>query len=179
MPGWIFDEKEYPVNVTVIDNDGQLEPYIDTVPTVTNTFMTPCRNISVKITWVDQSKQKKPLPANVPVQLLGDGQPMKNASLNKRGGWAFIFRDVPEFRTGLQNRGNDVPRVEYAVLAGDVPGFTRKTTGNADDGFVITYTATRDVPVTGDTTNLPLLGGMLLVSAGTLLALLRRRRKAS
>lgn len=176
-PGWIYDHTAYPVKVTVTKADGQLHAVTDVVPTITNTFETTMLSVEVKVKWVDNNKKKHPVPDSIQVYLAADGRGVGQARLAKKDNWSASFEGMPEYRRSNQARAIQMVPVNYTLAADAVNGFTVSVTGNAKDGYTVTYTATCDLPVTGDSMNLPLLASMMMLSFGRLIGLLRKGKR--
>lgn len=180
--GWIYDQKGqtegYMVNVHVDEINNQLQVTMshemDRAPTFTNTFTTTMVDIGVKVSWVDNNTVKQRIPDSVAVTLLADGVSKGTVDVTKPD-WSAVFKNMPAYRDAAARSVLMVP-VVYSVNAPDVPGFTKSVSGSAATGFTVTYIAIKDIPQTGDNTNLPLLAGVLAVSLGAIAVLLRKRR---
>lgn len=175
-PGWFFDHTVYSVKVTVSDVDGQLQATADVIPTITNTFETTMLNVGVKVNWVDNNTKKKPIPKHVQINLFADGRSVGQARLAKGSSWMTSFAGMPEYRRANAARAVQMVPVVYTLTANEVKDFAVSITGNAKSGYVVTYTAVRDVPVTGDRMNLPLVAGILLMSMSVLIVLVHKRK---
>lgn len=176
-PGWVFDHTGYPVKVTVIDVNGQLQATADVIPTITNIFETTILNVGVKVNWVDKSTKKKPIPSYVQVELFADGKSAGQAHPSQENNWMASFAEMPEYRRANTARAVQMVPVVYTLTADEVKDFTVSITGDAKSGYVVTYTAIPDVPVTGDRMNLPLVVGMLLMSMSMLIVLVHKRKR--
>lgn len=132
-------------------------------------------DVYVKVQWVDEHTPRKPLPKTVSVHLYAGKKLAAQADLTRNDGWACVFANMPGYMDETQTRGTQASPIQYTLKADAVKGFTQKITGDARNGYIVTYTAQKDVPITGDKTNLPLLIGLAAVSLGVLVLLLRRR----
>lgn len=152
---------------------------------VTYTASSDIVDIKVSIEWIDQNKTPVPRPSTVRTELFADGSSAGVLNLSSRNGWSGTFPNMPMTARPTAGRrlllaagGRTGPKaVVYKLTADEIPGFFLRITGNARDGFNVTYTAKPVYPPTGDSFGLwPMLGLLLLSAAGTA-ALTRRRRR--
>lgn len=176
-PGWVFDHTGYPVKVTVSDVNGQLQATADVIPTITNIFETTILNVGVKVKWVDNNTEKKPIPRYVQVELFADGKSAGQAHPSQKSNWMASFAEMPEYRRANTARAVQMVPVVYTLTADEVEDFTVCITGDAKSGYVVIYSAIPDIPETGDRMNLPLVAGMLLMSMSMLIVLVHKRKR--
>ncbi|HEY9575747.1 MAG TPA: Cna B-type domain-containing protein [Lachnospiraceae bacterium] len=145
--------------------------------TITNTIT---GKVSVPVTkkWVGTATE------SITVNLYADGKKIDSQKLSKDNNWQYTFKDLEQYKDGKE--------IEYTIEEEKVSGYTTTITGDSKNGFVITNTkntpktpntptkagtSKTGTPKTGDSTNLPFYGGMMLASLGVLLFLLVRKRK--
>ena len=75
----------------------------------------------------------------------------------------------------------DGKEIKYTVTEEKIDGYTTDITGNAKDGYLITNTKdtppSKNLPKTGDSSNVRLFAGLLALSGALLTAIVVRRRK--
>ena len=142
-------------------------------------------NIPVQITWVDENKKPVPKPSSVKVELFANNTSVGSLKLTSGNGWSGLFKNMPlkyrpSARRPLLLAALNRPKplwIMYTLTPEEFNGFTVKVTGNAQEGFKVTYTAKKVIPPTGDSTPILPLMGLLLLSLGGILAMNIRRRK--
>ena len=88
-------------------------------------------SVAVSKVWKGDTAEGR--PTSIEVELLRDGRVIDRAALTVEGGWAHEFADLPVV-------GSDGEAFDYAVSEVEVPGYTSKVSGNAQDGYIITNT---------------------------------------
>ncbi len=106
---------------------------------------------------------------SIMVNLYADGKKIDSQKLSKDNNWQYIFKDLAQYRDGKE--------ITYTIDEERVNGYTTTITGNARDGYIITNTKdTPKLPKTGDSSNVGVYAGLLLLS-GTLLVILGLKRR--
>ena len=142
--------------------------------TVTNSHTPETINIPVTKKWVG------PEGDSATVRLYADGADTGKAlTLDKAGSWAGEFTDLPKFKGGRE--------IAYTVKEDAVPDYSSAVSGDAAAGFTVTntYTPVPKVPSkqlakTGasNVAVVGVVGSLLVVVGGVLIALKRRRHDA-
>ncbi|MDO5434821.1 MAG: phosphatidylinositol-specific phospholipase C domain-containing protein [Clostridia bacterium] len=178
VTGWAYDGTTAAVRVRVTDVNGYLHTETDNVPVFSNVFETPVRDISVKVRWVDDNRQKRPVPDSVGIYLAADGVRVSGANAGPGTVWCCTFADMPEYRKADMTNSPKMIPVRYTVTGENIPNFTCSVSGDIKNGFVVTYTANRIVPPTGDTAD-PVPAACIFITSMAVLAVLLRKRRRS
>ena len=102
-------------------------------------------DISVEKIWNDNNNQDGKRPQNITVNLLENGIKVKNVALSDSNGWKYTFEKL------LKNKNGKT--IVYSVTENLVNNYTPSTTGDEDNGFVITNTHTPEtITVSGTKT---------------------------
>ncbi len=156
-------------------------------------------DISVEAIFEDDNEDSR--PEEVVIELVTNGESAGDDKLvlNKANGFKGVFENYQSVI------GGDL--VEYSIMAPDIEGYNYEITGNASEGFVVKYTATKiddkpvkpeepkddpkedpkdepekpneDAPKTGEESGLMIWMLALLSAAVTAMAAARRVRKRS
>ena len=156
-------------------------------------------DISVEAIFEDDDEDSR--PEEVVIELVTNGESAGDDKLvlNKANGFKGVFENYQSVI------GGDL--VEYSIMAPDIEGYNYEITGNASEGFVVKYTATKiddkpvkpeepkddpkedpkdepekpneDAPKTGEESGLMIWMLALLSAAVTAMAAARRVRKRS
>ncbi|CEI83160.1 Collagen adhesin precursor [Oceanobacillus oncorhynchi] len=89
-------------------------------------------SVHVSKAWEDAENQDGIRPASITVNLLADGEEIDFIELNELNNWQSDFTGLDKFKNG--------ELIEYTVEEAAVDGYEAETTGNAEDGYVITNT---------------------------------------
>ncbi|UUI04700.1 Cna B-type domain-containing protein [Oceanobacillus jeddahense] len=87
-------------------------------------------SVHVSKAWDDAENQDGIRPASITVNLLADGEEIDSIELNESNNWQADFADLDKFKNG--------ELIDYTVEESAVDGYEDETTGNAEDGYVIT-----------------------------------------
>ncbi len=105
---------------------------------ITNTHTPETIDIPVTKIWQDGNNQDGLRPANITINLLANGTPVRNRVQNGTGNrWNYTFTNLPRYAEGEE--------ITYTVTENAVAGYTTAVTGNVTDGFTITNTHTPEV----------------------------------
>lgn len=85
-------------------------------------------SISVQVNWIGKEAEK------TEIWLLADGAKNQNITLSNANAWAASFTDLPKYG------GEDEHEIAYWVVPSAIAGYDSQVSGNAKDGFTITYT---------------------------------------
>jgi LPXTG-motif cell wall-anchored protein len=137
--------------------------------TITNTII---GKVSIPVTkkWIGRATD------NITVNLYADGKKVDSQKLSKDNHWQYTFKDLDQNKDGRE--------IIYTVKEKKIDGYATTVTGDAKNGFVITNTkdtsttSNATTPKTGDNSNLPIYGGMLMASLGAIFLLIGRREQA-
>lgn len=146
-------------------------------------------NISVTKVWDDKDDKDKMRPNEITVQLLADGKAVegKTIRLTKASQWKAIFTDLDGFEGDR--------KISYSVAEIKVPeGYTASLTGDEQKGFTLTNShmpktkatisqtkttaQTQKLPKTGEGGLLSAQATPILLVAGGVLTLIRKRKKS-
>lgn len=135
--------------------------------------------------WDDGGNADKIQPKKVEVKLLADGQDTgKMLTLTEKNNWAGVFSNLAMYKDGK--------KIQYIIQENAVDGYTSKVSGSAEKGFVITNIhkpkkpvkptkpsnpGTPGTPGTGDMNPVALWTLMLILAAGALMPVLRKKRE--
>lgn len=123
---YTVDEVNVPENYDKAISEGGL--------TITNKFVSPLIDISVKKVWEDADNQDGIRPGTIEVTLFanGDETDVENVILNSENNWQGTFTGLPEF-------DNNGEQITYTIEEVDVPDqYESDIDGDTDDGYVIT-----------------------------------------
>ncbi len=87
-------------------------------------------SINVTKKWADADNQDGIRPDSITVNLLANGEEIDSIELDKSNNWQADFTELDKFKNG--------ELIDYTVEEVAVDGYETETTGNADDGYVIT-----------------------------------------
>ena len=112
---------------------------------ITNTYTPAKTNVQVTKKWDDADDKDGKRPDSVTITLYADGQKTdKTLVLNKENNWTGSFAEVDEYKAGK--------KIDYSVQEEPVGnGYVSEITGNQADGFTVTNTRKPDAPVTTET----------------------------
>lgn len=130
--------------------------------------------VNVRIVWKNRDKNPLTIPKQVKVTLSNGSANVGTIPVAKSGSWNGTFTDCPAYQL---NKGN-LELIPYTVAPEAVEDFYPTVTGDAQNGFVITFAAVPPLPQTGDNSSLPLTLGTLALSLGALVLLMRKRKAA-
>ena len=102
---------------------------------ITNKYIPEIIQISVEKIWNDNGNQDGIRPNTINVTLLANGTEVsgKTAELSDTNNWKNIFTNLPAYSNGT--------KIQYTISELKLPeGYTSKTTGDSQTGFVITNT---------------------------------------
>ncbi|MBQ0004693.1 MAG: Cna B-type domain-containing protein [Clostridiales bacterium] len=107
---------------------------VETGFTLTNKYTPEITSVKVTKVWEDDSDRDKVRPGSITVQLLANGNPVKDKTLtlNDNNQWEDTFANLPKNEAGKA--------ITYSVQEVKVAGYESKITGDAANGFVITNT---------------------------------------
>lgn len=129
-------------------------------------------SITVQVRWMDKEPNGKDGPDRTTVHLFGDNGTEYTAEISRANGWQFTFENVPLYSDEhLQNL------IGYTLTADAVDGYTTDISGDAKSGFIVTYKIIPAIPQTGDSMNLPLVIGIMMISLSMLSVMLYRRKR--
>ena len=179
---WSFenlDKYENGQEITYTIVEEKVEAYTATVKNfnVTNSYTPGKTSIQVTKAWDDANDQDGVRPTSVTIKLLADGKETdKKLVLSKENNWTGNFTDLDEYKDGK--------KIEYTISEETVgKGYTTLITGNVQEGFVVTNKRTpntppekpkNELPKTGTTASLALLGAVALIGG---VAVLKFQRK--
>ena len=185
---WKFDNLDKYENgqeITYSISEERVEGYSTEINgyNVKNSYTPGKISIQVTKAWEDKSNQDGKRPNSVTIKLLADGAEVngKTLTLSKANNWTGSFTDLDEYKAGK--------KIEYTVKEEAVGnGYVSVITGSAKDGFVVTNVRTtntppekpkKELPRTGEESNLSVYAGLMLIS-GLLLGMIgyRRRKQA-
>ncbi|MGF0039371.1 Cna B-type domain-containing protein [Peptoniphilaceae bacterium SGI.131] len=107
---------------------------------------------------------------SIMINLYADGKKIDSQKLSKDNNWQYTFKDLDEYKDGKE--------ITYTIDEEKVNGYTTTITGNAKDGYIITNTKDNPkLPKTGDSSNVGIFIGLLLLSVTLLTILGVKRRK--
>lgn len=163
------DGHEIVYTIAEVKVDGYITGMSGTVKdgfTITNTIT---GKVSVPVTkkWIGTSVD------NIIVNLYADGKKIDSHKLSKENNWQYTFKNLEQYKDGKE--------IKYIITEEKVDGYTTDITGNAKDGYLITNTKdtppSKNLPKTGDSSNVGLFVGLLALSGALLTAIVVRRRK--
>ena len=131
----------------------QVESYSSKVDgyNVTNSYTPGKTSVQVTKKWDDADDKDGKRPTSVTITLYADGEKTdKTLVLNKENNWTGNFTELDEYKAG--------EKIEYSIKEEPIGnGYVSEISGNVTEGFVVTNTRTPDpeVPVT-PTTQTPL-----------------------
>ena len=179
---WSFenlDKYENGQEITYTIVEEKVEGYTATVKdfNVTNSYTPGKTSIQVTKAWDDANDQDGVRPTSVTIKLLADGKETdKKLVLSKENNWTGNFTDLDEYKDGK--------KIEYTISEETVgKGYTTLITGNVQEGFVVTNKRTpntppekpkNELPKTGTTASLALLGAVALIGGVTVLKFQRK-----
>ena len=102
---------------------------------ITNTHTPERTSITVTKKWNDDNNRDGIRPDKVQVQLLADGEPVKDktVTLNEKNKWTYTFSNLPVY--------SEQKAIKYTVEETKIPtGYEAKVSGSAEKGFIITNT---------------------------------------
>ena len=136
--------------------------------TVTNTHEDASKELTVKKVWSDRNNAEKLRPTSVKLQLKKNGQAYGDViQLNAQNGWKATIQ-VPVYENGQE--------ITWTVTELEVPQYYQVSYDQ--DTLTVTNTMIdRDVPDTGDDSNLLLWSSMLMISCLGMVAVLLLGKK--
>ena len=136
--------------------------------TVTNTHEDASKELTVKKVWSDRNNAEKLRPTSVKLQLKKNGQAYGDViQLNAQNGWKATIQ-VPVYESGQE--------ITWTVTELEVPQYYQVSYDQ--DTLTVTNTMIdRDVPDTGDDSNLLLWSSMLMISCLGMVAVLLLGKK--
>ena len=133
--------------------------------TITNTHETSKVYVTVEKKWVDCDSKTR--PTEITVQLYADGKALGDpVKVTKDGKWNYTWKALPAYAAGKE--------IVYTTKEVKVPDGYNAT--YSKDGLTITNTL-KSTPKTGDSANLWLYGGLMLVCLAALAVLLLTKKK--
>ena len=149
---WSFDnlaKYENGKEITYSIVEEQVESYSSKVDgyNVTNSYTPGKTSVQVTKKWDDADDKDGKRPTSVTITLYADGEKTdKTLVLNKENNWTGNFTELDEYKAG--------EKIEYSIKEEPVGnGYVSEISGNVTEGFVVTNTRTPDpeVPVTPTT----------------------------
>lgn len=183
---WKFSNlEEYDNNgnkITYSITEDEVKGYTSKVEgyNVINTHTPKKTSVQVTKAWKDKNNQDGKRPASVTIKLLADGKEVsgKTLTLTAENNWTGTFTDLSEYKAGK--------KIEYTIKEEPVGnGYVGVITGSAEDGYVVTNVRTpntppekpnKELPKTGDGSNI-FLYALLMLTSGALLSLIGYRRR--
>lgn len=112
--------------------------------TITNTHAPAVVTVSVVKIWDDENNQDGIRPSLIQVTLTGSDGSTHNAAITKNEGWAYQFKDLPQYKNGV--------KIDYTLQEADSNPYTYEIV-KGSDGYSFTITnnyvpAAVNVPVT-------------------------------
>lgn len=112
--------------------------------TITNTHAPAVVTVSVVKIWDDENNQDGIRPSLIQVSLTGSDGSTRNAAITKNDGWAYQFKDLPQYKNGV--------KIDYTLQEADSNPYTYEIVKGSDEySFTITNNyvpAAVNVPVT-------------------------------
>ncbi|MBQ8994313.1 MAG: Cna B-type domain-containing protein [Oscillospiraceae bacterium] len=150
---------------------------------ITNTHVPSKVQVPVRKVWEESDNKDKLRPDQITVTLYANGKPTDHkAVLSEENQWTGSFKDLDEYSDGN--------KIVYTVVEEPVEGYTSKTSGNAEEGYVITNmhepepeetptppTPGGTVPNTGDPTECRLWLAMMILSGTLLMICLKEKER--
>lgn len=181
---WKFeglDKYENGNEITYSISEEQVEGYSAEINgyDVKNSYTPGKTSVQVTKAWEDKNDQDGKRPESITIKLLADGEETgKTLTLTKADNWTGTFTDLDEYKAGK--------KIEYTIKEESVGnGYVSIITGSAEDGYVVTNVRTpntppekpnKELPKTGDGSNMSLYA-LLMLTSGTLLLLIGYRRR--
>lgn len=132
---------------------------------IVNTHTPDAVNVTVVKKWVDGDSKDR--PTEITVQLYADGEALGDpVKVTKDGGWSYVWKNLPANADGKA--------ITYTVKELNVPAAYNAT--YSKDTLTITNTL-KDIPKSGDSANLWLYGGIMVVCAAAVVVLLLTKKK--
>ena len=132
---------------------------------IVNTHMPDAVNVTVVKKWVDGDSKDR--PTEITVQLYADGEALGDpVKVTKDGGWSYVWKNLPANADGKA--------ITYTVKELNVPAAYNAT--YSKDTLTITNTL-KDIPKSGDSANLWLYGGIMVVCAAAVVVLLTKKKR--
>ena len=119
-------------NYTVVITSGANREFI-----IENTLVTV---VNVTKIWDDANNTLNTRPANITVELFGDGISVGNGTLNASNDWKYTFTDLPVYN------GTNV--INYTIREVTVPNYIVNTTKVDNTTYVIVNTLVTDINIT-------------------------------
>lgn len=152
---------------------------------ITNTHKPEKTSIKVTKVWDDKNNKDNKRPDSIIIKLLADGKEIdgNTLTLNKENKWTGSFENLDKFKSGK--------KIEYTIKEETVGnGYTSTITGNAQDGYIVTNvrvpdipkiprtpsTPQKNLPKTGDQSQVKLYISLMVLSSGILASLLLKKR---
>lgn len=152
---------------------------------ITNTHKPEKTSIKVTKVWDDKNNKDNKRPDSIIIKLLADGKEIdgNTLTLNKENKWTGSFENLDKFKSGK--------KIEYTIKEETVGnGYTSTITGNAQDGYIVTNvrvpdipkiprtpsTPQKNLPKTGDQSQVKLYIALMVLSSGILAGLLLKKR---
>lgn len=132
---------------------------------IVNTHTPDAVNVTVVKKWVDGDSKDR--PTEITVQLYADGEALGDpVKVTKDGGWSYVWKNLPANADGKA--------ITYTVKELNVPAAYNAT--YSKDTLTITNTL-KDIPKSGDSANLWLYGGIMVVCAAAVVVLLTKKKR--
>ena len=132
---------------------------------IVNTHTPDAVNVTVVKKWVDGDSKDR--PTEITVQLYADGEALGDpVKVTKDGGWSYVWKNLPANADGKA--------ITYTVKELNVPAAYNAT--YSKDTLTITNTL-KDIPKSGDSANLWLYGGIMVVCAAAIVVLLTKKKR--
>ena len=151
---WTFDnlvKSENGKEITYTVEEEAVEGYTTKVNgfNITNTYTPAKTSVQVTKKWDDADDKDGKRPDSVTITLYADGQKTdKTLVLNKENNWTGSFTEVDEYKAGK--------KIDYSVQEEPVGnGYVSEISGDQAGGFTVTNTRKPDAPVTTETPTTP------------------------
>ena len=147
---WTFDNLEKSENgkdITYTVEEEAVEGYTTKVNgfNITNTYTPAKTSVQVTKKWDDADDKDGKRPTSVTITLYANGEKTdKTLVLNKENNWTGSFTEVDEYKAGK--------KIDYSVQEEPVGnGYVSEISGDQAGGFTVTNTRKPDAPVTTET----------------------------
>ena len=151
---WTFDNLEKSENgkeITYTVEEEAVEGYTTKVNgfNITNTYTPAKTSVQVTKKWNDADDKDGKRPTSVTITLYANGEKTdKTLVLNKENNWTGSFTEVDEYKAGK--------KIDYSVQEEPVGnGYVSEISGDQAGGFTVTNTRKPDAPVTTETPTTP------------------------